>query len=325
MDTAFVFKCGTVAVKGMLSAVLAIGLAGPSTGWAQGPSPESLDISDRAQQTVQWERQDIPTDSIQLARAKRPAAKQESPEEAQQKKLPKPVPPGQVKRASKSDLINACNQQPKCRAKMQAAKSGKKPKNRRPAAREESPEEKTFKQLPKPAQQAPGRQQSQNDFLRPVLGNSLFEWLNPFAASEAYAQSSVSVSLTPLSNYISTPYSLLRGYGVVMYSSSYYYLNGYYNISSFSRTENKPYVYSLFRAPASGYYIIDFTGSRNKAKLKHQSNGPIIETWDLLSQSCGQCNYATMEYLEEGYHYFYFYPEGNAALYVYGLDITSYP
>ena len=236
----------------------------------------------------------------------------------------RPTPPGQQKRASKAELIDACNKQPKCRAKMQAAKSGKKPKNRKPAAREESPEDKALKQLPKPAQAAPGRQRSQNQILRPELTTSLWEWLNPFAVTEAFAQSAVSIQLDPINNRNSTPLSYLYLYGNNTYGSNWFYLSGYWDLNS-PNTENQPYAYVRFSAPTAGYYIIDFRAFRGKAKLRHQYNGPIIETWDFLSQGCSPCNYATLEYLEVGNHYFYFWPEGNSAFYFGGVGITSYP
>jgi hypothetical protein len=324
MSTSITFRLGAVAAGALLTAMFATGLPAPSTGWAETTVSEVVGLAPDQAQLAQSEGHKTATDSLQLARAKRPAAKQESPEDLQQKKLPKAYPPGKQQKRSKADLINGCNKQPKCRAKMQAAKSGKAPKNRRPAAREESPEEKAIKQLPKPAQEAPGQQRSQSDFLRSTQGTSLLGWLNPFGASEAFAQSTVSVHLDPQNIVFSTPYSKLLGFGVNMYSPTYWYLNGYYTLNT-TYTENQPFVYVYFRAPAAGYYIIDFEGSRSKAKLRHQYSGPIMETWDLTSQSCYRCNYATMEYLEQGTHYLYFWPDGNSRLYLYSVDITSYP
>jgi hypothetical protein len=324
MSTSITFRLGAVAAGSLLTAMFATGLLAPSTGWAETTVSEVVGLPPDQAQVAQSEGHKMPTDSLQLARAKRPAAKQESPEDLQHKQLPKAAPPGELKRASKADLINECNKQPKCRAEMQAAKSGKKPKNPRPAAREESPEEKAIKQLPQPAQNAPGRQRSQSDFLRPTQGTSLLGWLNPFGASEAFAQSTVSVHLDPQNSYNGTPYSRMYGYGVIMFSPTYCYLNGSVTWTN-PNTEDQPYAYVFFQAPAAGYYIIDFKASRGRAKLRHQSNGPIIDTWDLTSQSCYSCDYATMEYLEQGNHYLYFWPDGNYGLYLYSVDITSYP
>ena len=329
MSTSITFRLGAVAAGALLTAMFATGLPAPSTGWAETTVSEVVGLAPNQAQVAQSEGHKTATDSLQLARAKRPAAKQESPEDLQQKKLPKADPPGKQQKRSKADLINGCNKQPKCRAKMQAAKSGKAPKNRRPAAREESPEEKAIKQLPKPAQEAPGQQRSQSDFLRPTQGTSLLGWLNPFGASEAFAQSTVSVHLDPQNSRSGsgTPYSRMYGYGVNMISPTQFQLNGYYSFSigSSTYTENQPYVLLLFKAPAEGHYIIDFEGSRSKTKLRHNWFGPIIETWDLTAQSSYRSNYVTMEYLEQGFHYFYFWPDGNSVLYVYSVDITSYP
>ena len=136
MSTSITFRLGAVAAGAFLTAMFATGLPAPSTGWAEPTVSEVVGLAPDQAQVAQSQGHKTATDSLQLARAKRPAAKKESPEELQQKKMPKAAPPGELKRASKADIINECNKQPKCRAKMQAAKSGKKPKNPRQAARE---------------------------------------------------------------------------------------------------------------------------------------------------------------------------------------------
>ncbi len=58
-------------------------------------------------------------------------------------------------------------------------------------------------------------------------------------------------------------------------------------------TENKPYMYLAVDLPAAGYYLIDIVASPSLIKLRHQTSGPIIETWD-YRQGCGgtgTCNY----------------------------------
>jgi hypothetical protein len=254
------------------------------------------------------------------AKPLRQAATGPSPEETQLKQLPAPAQ--QVGRPSKAELLGRCQQRPACRAKLDMAQKGQKPAIIRPAATSPSPEELDLRKLPPPATPVmPRRFQRSELDLGPW--DRLLAWLNPFHPPVAEAQSAVSVLLTPQNRYVASPYSSLSLYGVGYWGS-------YYLSSSFSTVtpsaENKPFAWTVFVAPAPGWYIIDVRAGSAAAKLRHQSGGSIIETWDVGSVPCsgGVCDYATMEYLQQGGHSFYFYSP-TSHYYFYSVSIESYP
>jgi len=258
------------------------------------------------------------------AKPLRPAATSQSPEEAQLKQLPPAATAQQLGRPSKADLMTRCQQRPTCRAKLEAAQKGQKPATVRPAASSPSPEELELKKLPAPAKPETPRR-FQRSGLRLWPRNGLLAWLNPFRPKVAEAQAAVSVYLTPKNSEVSPPYSALHLYGVTQ-SPSYYYFNHTFT-TGYTNAENKPFVLILFSAPASGWYIIDVRAAYAIAKLRHQSGGPIIETWDAGAVPCsapGICDYATMEYLQQGSHYLYFYSP-TYYFYFYSVSIESYP
>lgn len=255
------------------------------------------------------------------AKPLRQAARGPSPEEAQLKQLPPPAQ--QVGRPAKADLLTRCQQRPACRAKLEMAQKRQPPATPRPAATSPSPVELELKKLPPPVQPVtPRRFQRGARGLSPMDG--LLAWLNPFRLPQAEAQTAVSMYLTPQNWVVSSPYSYLGLYGVI-YDATYYHFHAGYS-TPWSAVENKPFVRTLFTAPASGWYIIDVRATSAAAKLRHQYSGPIIETWDAASVPCtgGICDYATMEYLQQGAHYFYFYSPTTSYLF-YSVSIESYP
>jgi len=253
----------------------------------------------------------------------RPAAKPgDSPEEKAMATLPKAVPPGQLRKASRAELLEQCNQIPKCSAKLQNAKQGKRPSNVLPAGKPgESPEEKELSTLPKPIPPAP-RRQPRSDLSLPEEESTLLSWLNPFAVSEARAQTAFSLYLTPQNRYSSAPFGLMTIYGSGYTGSWRLYGNGFISVNR-ADVEHKPYVYFATNVPAEGWYLINFEAGRGKAKVRHQYNGPIIETWDFTNQSCSTCSYLTAEYLTAGWHYFYFWPDASD-IYFYSASVDSY-
>lgn len=270
-----------------------------------------------------------------LAKPLRPAATSPSPEGAQLKQLLAPAQ--QVGRPSKSELLARCQQRPACRAKLDAAQKGQKPATVRPAATSPSSEALELKKLPTPATPVtPRRFQGSGLGLRPL--NGLLAWLNPFRPPVAEAQqvkqltpmiaasTRVSIYLTPQNPYIRVPDSHLRLYGIHMFPGNFHSTP---NVTVPSTTtENKPFVYIEFSAPASGWYIIDVRASSAAAKLLHGSgtSQSIIETWAAGSLPCSAsiCDYATMEYLQQGFHYFYFYSPTHVYTF-YSVSIESYP
>jgi hypothetical protein len=253
----------------------------------------------------------------------RPAAKPgDSPEEKAMATLPKPVPPGQLRKASKAELLEQCNQIPKCSAKLQNAKQGRRPSNVLPAGKPgESPEEKELSTLPKPIPPA-SRRQPRSNLSLPEEESSLLSWLNPFAVSEARAQTAFSLYLTPQNRYSSTPFGLMTIYGSGYTGSWRLYGNGFISVNR-ADVERKPYVYFATNVPEEGWYLINFEAGRGKAKVRHQYNGPIIETWDFTNQSCSTCSYLTAEYLTAGWHSFYFWPDASD-IYFYSASVDSY-
>lgn len=83
------------------------------------------------------------------AKVLRPAATGPSPEEALQRQLPPPAKPEELRTPTQAEMENACNQNPKCRAKLEQAKQGKRPAQPLPAATEPSPEERMPRTMPR--------------------------------------------------------------------------------------------------------------------------------------------------------------------------------
>jgi len=256
------------------------------------------------------------------AKPLRPAATAQSPEGAQLKQLPAPAQ--QVGRPSKAELLARCQQRPTCRAKLEAAQKGQKPATLRPAATSPSPEVQQLKKLPAPVQPVTPRRFQRGTSLWSL--NGLLAWLNPLRPPVAEAQAGVSIYLTPQNPYVRVPDSHLRLYGIHMFPGNYHLTPNVTVLST--TTENKPFVYIEFSAPASGWYIIDVRASSAAAKLLHGSgtSQSIIETWAAGSVPCSAsiCDYATMEYLQQGFHYFYFYSPTHVYTF-YSVSIESYP
>ena len=315
-----VFKLTGLAIGGLMVGVLTSSLPGTPVRWMQTTLLESLGVTPSVVQARPWEKRERGIASFQVAKSVRPAAKGESPEDAQLKKLPPPVPPGQLRRPTKAQLLDKCAKNPHCKAKLQKA-TQRGPNKPLPAAREESPEDKELKTLPKPTNPKARGPQPHGDLLMPEDRQTLLSWLNPFQVDSVYAQSAVSIYLTPAGPYTSGSYMSL--YGARVYNNNRYYL---YYLDSFSTptSENKPFAYLRFTVPATGTYLVNVQGTNGKAKIRHQSNGPIIDTWDFTAQPYGTYDYLTAEYLEQGYHYFYFWPDGSG-FYVYSASLESYP
>jgi hypothetical protein len=91
-------------------------------------------------------------------------------------------------------------------------------------------------------------------------------------------------------------------------------------------TEKEPHIVVEVTVPHSGWYLIDFYRHKAKAKLRHKSIGPIVATWNMQNTSGGsKVHYMTTEYLEEGFHRFYFWvvKHSGAPMYSPGTAIYS--
>ena len=254
----------------------------------------------------------------------RPAAAGPSPEEDALKKLPPPAKPGEVRAPSVADMEQHCMKNPKCRQKMEQAKQGKRPAKPLPAAKEPSPEEKLQKSLPAPAQGVPPAG-PRSQVPGPV--EQFFSWLNPFTPEQAWAQSGFSLMFTPDNRYSQSPYGNIGLYGGYIYSTSTAYILTNSYSTNVTSTENKPFIYLRTNLPAAGYYLIDVQSSGSLTKLRHQYNGPILETWDYRS-GCGSsiCHNVTVDYYEAGYQYWYFWVDPTVwGAYFYNITIKAYP
>jgi len=262
----------------------------------------------------------------QLVKTRRPAAKGPSPEEVEAKTIPEPKSP--PPRPTKSELLNKCSKIPTCMQKMQQAKKGGRPgKGVRPAAKNPSPEEVEAKKFPVP----PGLPDNQPRGKGPRSEgkifdfNSLFSWVNPFSPPIAEA-ATYSAFLTVTQGKVRTPmYTYWNGYGVHKYGFANLFRLNNRDIGGGTKTEGRAYMFLRMTAPTSGYYIISFRAERTLAKLRHLSNGPIIDTWNFMDSSLYPYwnDYVTIEYLEAGTQYFYFWVTGNWA-YVESVTVESY-
>ena len=93
---------------------------------------------------------------------------------------------------------------------------------------------------------------------------------------------------------------------------------------NYANSENKSFVYIKVPIPTAGWYLIEVRGNKAHAKLRHQNNGPIINTWDHTDISCSTCYYTTIDYFDPGNHYFWFWSIANT-LYIYGVSAHNYP
>lgn len=316
-----IFRISNLAIGGLMIGFLATSLTGNPVIWMQSALLGSLGVNPSTVQAGPIEERELGGNSFQVAKGIRPAAKGESPEDAQLKNLVPPVPPGQLRRPSKMELLDKCARSPRCQAKLKKAQQ-RGPNKPLPAAREESPEDQELKSLPKALPPRGPHQPAGRNILMPEEGQSLLSWLNPFYTDNAYAQGGVSIHLVP---------------GGAVTSSSYMYLFGarVYPDNSFrlfatdpwegATTENHTFAYLKFYVPAIGTYLVNVRANKGKAKLRHQYNGPIIADWDFTAQSYGTYDYLTAEFLEQGLHYFYFWPDDFTSFSLYSASLESYP
>ena len=327
MNARKILRINGLAWGALMLGFLATSFSGSPVKWMQNIFLDSFGIDSSGSAHVKHFRESalIETDPMQLAKTLgRPAGKPgESQEEIEIGKVPEPIPPGQIRRASKAELLEQCQKLPKCRATLQAVNQGKRPPNTLPAGKPgESQEDKTLSTLPKPIPPVPPRQSPRSGLDTFEPNSTLLSWLNPFAVSSAHAQSAFSLYLTPQNRYTPNPYGYMHIFGPAYWGSYRLQGKGQIIINHTTLTENKPYVYLAFNVPADGWYLINFQASQGKAKLRHRV-GPIIETWDFTAQSCSRCDYLTAEYLVAGHHYFYFWPD-ETDFYFYSASVNGF-
>lgn len=321
MHSSHRFKMITLAFSGLFIGLLATQITGSPRLWIKMALLDFLRMNLSVMQASPLETSDLRAGSLLIAKGVRPAAKGESPEDAELKKQPSPIPPGQLRRPSKAELLDKCGKNAHCKAKLQKAQQ-RGPNKPLPPAQEESPQDKELKNLPKAHSPRGPHQSSDGNFLMPEDNQPLLSWLNPFQVAPAYAQSGVSTFLTPAGPYTNNSYLTLYGARV--------YYNGRYRFVSadpfnYLTTENNPFAYLRFSVPTTGTYLINVQASNGKAKIRHLSNGPIIDSWDFTAEPYGTYDYLTAEYLAQGYHSFYFWPDEGSSFYFYSASLESYP
>ena len=105
-------------------------------------------------------------------------------------------------------------------------------------------------------------------------------------------------------------------------SSAYFGLFNSYS-TPVAYVDNKPYIMLVANLATAGYYLIDIAAGPSIMKIRHQYNGPILETWD-MSKGCGSkvCHYQTMDYYAAGYQYWYVWVDPKAwGTYFYSITL----
>lgn len=218
---------------------------------------------------------------------------------------------------------------PKCRAKLEQAKQGKRPATALPAATGPSPEQKLQQSLPPPAG---GLMPMGPKSHMPGPVERFFSLLNPFTPDSAWAQTPLSLTYTPANMYNASANAAIGLFGGYSYGNyPFYTLYNVYSTNTGVMTENKPYVYLHVSIPAAGYYLIDVVASPSLTKLRHYDyslSSPILETWDYRA-GCGgssTCHYVTVDYYAAGSHIWYFWADPTVySTYFYSITIKSYP
>lgn len=240
-------------------------------------------------------------------------------------KLPTPVPPGQVRKVTKAALLDQCQRLPKCKAQLQNAKRGVRPRSLfLPIQPGKILEEQELVPIPQGAPLAP-RLQPRSEQVLPKERSTILSWLNPFNVSPVQAQSGFSLNLTLPDNWKSPDYygGLMKLYGASYLGGFYLYDKSYISVNRLA-TENNPYVYlSTGALPSEGWYFINFQASQGKAKLRHHSRPRSIEAWNFTGNSCLVCDYLSLMYLGKGTHILYFWPD-DSSFYIYGSSVHAF-
>ena len=145
-----------------------------------------------------------------------------------------------------------------------------------------------------------------HDWLSKISGGAgtLLSALNPFAASEAHAQTPFSVALSPTSSASGSNY--IRLYGGYSYNSNWYFYRSYKDAIGHSNV--RPYVYLRVNIPTAGYYTLNFRtyGYDRNYVLADNNTGEEIESWP-SGGPYGTQEQPTILELAAGSHYFNFY------------------
>ena len=136
----------------------------------------------------------------------------------------------------------------------------------------------------------------------------------PLSVSEAEA--AVDVALGYGNKYYSSSlYAYVVFRGVKKYYSYYYW----YCMHLTQHGNFAPYAYIYFKAPTTGWYTINVRAWGTKAYIRHL--GATVANWNFSSYNWN--DFVTMQYLEAGFHCFWWYPD-QTSVYVKSVKIASY-
>lgn len=163
--------------------------------------------------------------------------------------------------------------------------------------------------------------------------------LNPLYAEPAHAAGETfSVELTPqvdgstgrhVGLSTSSPYAYAQVYGALVhgYDPSNDRIRLFardlsaYGLGAFTR----PYAYVRVNIPSDGWYIVNanlYTYG-NEIELRHYEGSTPYTLVETFARQSGWADYPTLQYLEAGYHYFYYVLPGGG--YLARLAVDSYP
>lgn len=177
---------------------------------------------------------------------------------------------------------------------------------------------------------------------------SLSTLLNPFAVSEANAQTPFAVVLTPQSRFHPPTKSTLTLNGTNASGGSPVFSTFHLKHApppaitsglegTLGTGVHKPYATVFLNIPFDGWYLLDFYGyGKPKAALHIQTVSPlnptpgqiyylypVLETWDMTASPTFLNHFVLAEYLQAGAHTFYFKIE-QGGLYFYEAAIEAF-
>ncbi|MDH4194766.1 MAG: hypothetical protein OEV70_11525 [Nitrospirota bacterium] len=316
MNSRTPFRIGIVGVSFLFAGALVATVDQTPMSWMKATLLQSLGATSSVAQAASFDH-DTQGNALQLVKQGLPAAKQDSPEVLELKKMgkvpqkPKPINPSQA------GLLADCMKRPDCAAELDAFKKGKIKPPPTPF-QGELPEELKKKQRNKKGQ---GPVQPRSDIRLPEESPSLLSWLNPFLVTPAYAQTASNViTVYPGQlGYQPPPGNTMDLYGVYLTSGWEIFDARYYYKSLCTVCQNHPYALLVFTVPQNGVYNIEvnaFVAGSRKATIYHANtdNRPgIVKTWDDAT-IYAWASYTASKTLFKGENKFYFWPNSNAGL-----------
>lgn len=248
-----------------------------------------------------------------------------SPEEKAQHQIH--IPPkkrGKKQRLTKKQKLDLCARDPQCRATLEAANKGKRPKPV-PAVIPGSLEDKMHKRSLPPKAKKPRRQRSD---LQEESSSSLLSWLNPFSVSVAEAQTAPpGFPVRAEAPFYIVPGKLeMRNYGGMTRGGDYYlYKNWPGPSSAVTGNNGRNYIPFNVTVPVQGYYIIDVEGTPARAHVNIPYNATPYNYPDFSTQPAGsEQHYVSIHYLAAGSHWFYFWIDNPGSARIDAVEVDFY-